>query len=81
MIFPHLKIAPAAAAGIAMSLNAAAARLASDAETPTGEVWVTPLEPSAAPARTVQRTPAQRLWPTGDGWAAAGTVFSSKGTG
>jgi hypothetical protein len=65
-----LKIAPAAAAWIAMTLVASAAPLTSDIEIPTGDVWITPQVPSAAPSQTAQRTPAQRQLPTGDFWPA-----------
>ena len=67
-----LKIAPAAAAWIAMTLVASAAPLASEAETPTGDVWITPHAPSTAPSQTAQRTPLQQPLPTGDFWAAEG---------
>jgi len=65
-----LKIAPAAAAWIAMTLFTSAASLASEAQIPTGDVWITPQAPSTVPSQTAQRTPLQRQSPTGDFWPA-----------
>jgi hypothetical protein len=65
-----LKIAPAAAAWIAMSLVASAAPVTSEVEIPTGDVWITPQAPSVAPAQTARRTPVPRQLPTGDFWPA-----------
>jgi hypothetical protein len=65
-----LKIAPAAAAWIALTLVASAAPLASEVESPTGDVWITPQTPNAAPAQTAQRALLQRQLPTGDFWPA-----------
>lgn len=65
-----LKIAPATAAWIAMTLVASAASLASEAEIPTGDVWIATQPPSAAPSQTAQRTPLQPQLPTGDFWPA-----------
>jgi hypothetical protein len=65
-----LKIAPAAAAWIAMTLIATAGPIASEIETPTGDVWITPEAPAAPPSQTAQRAPAHRPLPTGDFWPA-----------
>ena len=65
-----LKIAPAAAAWIAMTLIATTGPIASEVETPTGDVWITPDAPAAAPSQTAQQNPAQRQLPTGDFWPA-----------
>ena len=65
-----LKIAPAAAAWIAMTLIATAGPLASEINTPTGDVWITPEAPAATPAQTAQQNPAHRQLPTGDFWPA-----------
>jgi hypothetical protein len=64
-----LKIAPAAAAWIAMTVIAAAAPIASEAETPTGDVWITPDAPASA-SQAAQAAPAYRQLPTGDFWPA-----------
>jgi len=63
-----LKIAPAAAAWIAMTLIASAGPIASETDTPTGDVWITPEAPIASPAQTAQRAPLHRSLPTGDFW-------------
>ena len=47
-----LKIAPAAAAWIAMALVASAGPIASETDTPTGDVWITPEAPVVAPSQT-----------------------------
>ncbi|MBV8824014.1 MAG: hypothetical protein JO220_03340 [Hyphomicrobiales bacterium] len=70
MIHSHLKIAPATAAWIAMTLVASAAPLTNEVEIPTGDVWITPQASSTAPAQTAQRAPAQGQLPTGDFWPA-----------
>jgi hypothetical protein len=65
-----LNIAPAAAAWIAMTLVASAAPLTREAETPTGDVWITQSPNAAAPPQTARRTPVERALPTGDFWPA-----------
>ena len=65
-----LKISPAAAAWLAMTVIASAAPLASEAAPPTGDVWITPEAPAAAPSQTAQHAPARRPLPTGDFWPA-----------
>jgi hypothetical protein len=55
---------------MATTLVASAGPLTSEVETPTGDVWISPQAPNAAPAQTAQRTPAQRELPTGDVWPA-----------
>jgi hypothetical protein len=65
-----LRIAPTAAAWIAMTLVASAAPLTTDVEIPTGDVWITPQAPGATPPQIAQRAPAQRALPTGDFWPA-----------
>ena len=65
-----LRIAPAAAAWIAMTLIASAAPLTSGVDITTGDVWITTQAPSAAPAQTAQRSSAQPALPTGDSWPA-----------
>jgi hypothetical protein len=65
-----LKIAPAAAAWIAMTLIATAGPIASNTDTPTGDVWIAPEAPNPTPAQTAQQSPAQRPLPTGDFWPA-----------
>jgi hypothetical protein len=70
-MFPwHLKLAPAAAAWIAMTLVAAAGPITSQAETPTGDVWITPDSPNPAAAHAAQAAPIYRQLPTGDFWPA-----------
>jgi len=65
-----VKIAPAAAAWIAMTLIAAAGPITSETDTQTGDVWITPEAPAASPSQTAQRAPAQRSLPIGDFWPA-----------
>lgn len=65
-----LKLAPAVAAWMAMTLVASAAPLTSEVEIPTGDVWITPEAPTPTPAQTARRTPVQRQLPTGDFWPA-----------
>jgi hypothetical protein len=67
----HLKLA-AAAAWIATAAIAAAQPMPTAADTPTGDVWVTPDAPTPLPAQTAQRTPVYRQLPTGDFWPAEG---------
>lgn len=62
------KIAPAAAAWIAMTLIATAGPIASNTDAPTGDVWITPEAPSPTP--TAQQNLAHRPLPTGDFWPA-----------
>lgn len=70
-MFPWpLKIAPVAAACVAMTLVTSAASLASDLDIPTGDVWVTQQAPNVAPVQTARRAPVQRPLPTGDFWPA-----------
>ena len=69
-MFPWpLKLAPAAAAWIAMTLVAAAGPITSEAETPTGDVWITPDAPTSA-SHAAQAAPVYRQLPTGDFWPA-----------
>jgi hypothetical protein len=65
-----LKIAPAAAAWIAMTVIAAAAPIASEAETPTGDGQISPDAASRSRAHAAQRAPLYRQLPTGDFWPA-----------
>ena len=64
-----LKITPAAAAWIAMTVIASAGPLTSEADVPTGDVWITPDAPRPSLPQGAQNTPVRQL-PTGDFWPA-----------
>src|SRR5215469_2023779 len=64
----HSTIAAAAAACIATTLIAAAEPRATQADMPTGDIWVTPDTPGAFPVQAAQNTPVHRQLPTGDFW-------------
>jgi hypothetical protein len=72
------KVSPAAAAWIAMTLIASAGPLTSEADVPTGDVWITPDAPRASPPQAAQNAPVYRQLPTGDFWPAeAGAIRSA----
>jgi hypothetical protein len=77
----NLKLAAAAAAWIAMTAMVAAQPMPTAADTPTGDVWVTPDAPTPTPLTAqAQRTPVYRQLPTGDFWPAEGDATRAADT-
>lgn len=64
-----VKVAAAAAACLATAAFATAAPV-TPADTPTGDVWVTHVSPTPAPAQAAQNAPSRGALPTGDFWPA-----------
>jgi hypothetical protein len=62
-----VKLAAAAAAWL-MATALAAAEPVTSADTPTGDVWVTPGAARPLPPQAAQNTPIRRPLPTGDFW-------------
>jgi hypothetical protein len=58
----------AAATGWLAITTLVAAQPVTTADTPTGDVWVTPDAPRATPPVTAQNAPGRRVLPTGDFW-------------
>ena len=73
----HSMLAAAAAAWLATAAFAAAEPVTT-ADTPTGDVWITPDAPRPLPPHAAQNAPAYRQLPTGDFWPAeAGAIRSA----
>jgi hypothetical protein len=65
----QLNLAAAAVAWLVVTAFAAA-EPGTPADTPTGDVWVTPDAPRPLPPQAAQIAPARRSLPTGDFWPA-----------
>ena len=74
-----LRITPAAAAWIAMTVVASAGPLTSEADAPTGDVWITPDVPRPSLPLATQNTPVRQL-PTGDFWPADDSAIRTADT-